>query len=282
MSVNLSSAGRTSDRLGPRRQRNRRRAYVALGVILVLLTVGIIYELNQPALRVSDIIVYGADQSFAGIALKAMQGRYLGLIPRDSIFFFPASSIRADIISLHPDIAAVSLFRNGFTGLTIKVNDRVPIARWCGSTSSPQAASSTRSNLVNCYVFDANGFIFAALATSTQTVNSFALYAPLEGGTLEPLRATIAHAEKLPPAFDFARKLGTRGSPVARVVFRKDEVDDHLVSGTRVTYVLGNEENAYTALSSAGEGFNLTDGSVDYIDLRFDGKVYVKKKSGRQ
>lgn len=271
MSVNLSSAGRTSARLGPRRQRNRRRAYVALGVILVLLTAGIIYELNQPAVRVSSIIVYGADQSFADVALKAMQGRYLGLIPRDSIFFFPASSIRADIISLHPDIAAVSLFRNGFTGLTIKVNDRVPIARWCGLAPSEGVDEY-------CYIFDASGFIFAALATSTQTVNSFALYAPLVGETLEAFRATIAGAEKLPAVFDLARKLGTHGSPVARVVFRKDEVDDHLVSGTRVTYVLGNEENAYTALLSAGGGFNLKDGSVDYIDLRFDGKVYVKKR----
>src|SRR3989344_3267565 len=79
---------------------------------------------------------------------------------------------------------------------------------------------------------------------------------------------------------DFARQLDTLGSPVTRVVLRGDEVDDYLVSGTRVTYVLAHEQEAFTALVSGRANFNLADGSIDYIDLRFDGKVYVKKVVG--
>ena len=51
-----------------------------------------------------------------------------------------------------------------------------------------------------------------------------------------------------------------------------------LVLGTRVTYVLGDEQNAFTALTSARDDLNLADGSLEYVDLRFDGKVYLKKK----
>lgn len=281
MSVNRSSAERSSpparagDRLAMRRRLHRRRILVSLFILFLLLLAGIIYELNQSAVRISNIVVYGADQSYASIASSAMQGRYLGIIPRDSTFFFPGGRIRSDIIALHPNIVAVSLFRNGFTGLSIKVNDRVAIARWCG-------LAPTEGVEAYCYVFDANGFIFAAVATTTSTINNFTLYAPLEGGALEPLRATIARAEELPSIFDFARQLDTLGSPTAHLILRGDEVDDYLASGTRVTYVLGNEQNAFAALVSAHDNFNLADGSLEYVDLRFDGKVYLKKVGSKQ
>jgi hypothetical protein len=215
-----------------------------------------------------------------------LQGSYLGLVPRDSTFFFPASGIRTDIINAHPDIAAVSLFREGFTGLSIKIHQRAAIARWCGlsPTRFDLTASSTRSDLVSghgsdeyCYVFDANGYLFAAATSTMETVNNFALYGPLVGDTLEPLRATLIHADQLPSTFDFARQLDTLGGSVTRVILRGDEVDDILASGTRVTYVIGNEQNAFTALVSASAGLNLANGSLEYVDLRFDGRVYLKK-----
>ena len=283
MSGSRSSEGHGNDRLRARRRLRRRRILVSLLILFLLLLAGIVYELNQSAVRISNIVVYGADQSYADIASTAMWGSYLGIIPRNSTFFFPGRRIRSDIIALHPDIAAVSLFRNGFTGLSIKVNDRVAIARWCGASSETRSDlgnSGLRSDLVSgCYVFDANGFIFAAAATTTNTINNFTLYAPLENQPLEPLRATVAHAEELPSIFDFARQLDTLGSPTAHIILRGDEVDDYLISGTRVTYVLGNEQNAFSALVSAHGNFNLANGSLEYVDLRFNGKVYLKKKA---
>ena len=78
--------------------------------------------------------------------------------------------------------------------------------------------------------------------------------------------------------FDFARELATLGSPTTRIAIHDGEVNDYLASGTRVTYVLGHEQDAFTALVSARENLNLSDGSLEYVDLRFDGKVYVKRK----
>lgn len=269
-------------RLTERRRGRRRRGITIFFILLLLLLATTIYGLWQSSVRISRITVYGEDVTLAQYAKDAIQGSYFGVIPRNSTFFFPASRIRAAILADHPSIAAVSIFRNGFTELSIKPSTRVPIARWCGT--SPETRfdledSDLRSNLVsNCYVFDAGGFIFAATATSTKTINTFTLYAPLDGDALEPLRATIAHAEKIPTIFDFARQLGTRGSPVNHIVIRDDEVDALLVSGARVTYVLGKEQSAFTALISANENFNLSDGSIEYVDLRFDGKVYLKRK----
>ena len=270
--------GHAAYRLSERRRTRRRRAFIAL-CILILLGTGV-WGLGQNAVRISRVEILGLsaqagdDSSLASYATSEMQGSYLGAIPRDSVFFFPEERIRADILASHNDIAAVSILRNGFTGISIKVDYRVPIARWCGSTSSPQAVSPDES----CYVFDASGVIFSTVSTTTQTINTFKLYAPLVGETLEPLRASIKNADKIPAAFDFARQFTALGSPVTHVVIRGDEVDNILENGTRVTYVLGNERNAFTALVSSRDSFNLTDGSVDYVDLRFDGKVYLKKK----
>ncbi len=270
-----------------RRRSKRRYALIALILFILIIIGGLIWGLQQSSVRIAHVEVFGspslrsygeanADQSLANIALAAMQGTYFGIIPRDSIFFFPASRIRADILAAHSDIAAVSIFRNGLTGISIKMNDRVPITRWCGLSPTPDVEPY-------CYVFDASGYIFAAAAASgTQTVNAFTLYAPLAGDTLEPLGASIAYAEKLPRAFDFARQLDTLGSPATHIILQGDEVNDYLASGTRISYVLGHENDAYTALVSARDTFNLADGSVDYVDLRFDGKVYVKKVEPRK
>lgn len=273
MSERPSSEVRSHERLAERRRTRRIRIRIASGILFCIVLAAILHGFWQSPVRISRVVVYGADQSFAALATSTMQGSYFGIIPRDSTFFFPAPSIRSGIIAEHPDIAAVSIFRNGLTGLSIRVDYRVPIARWCG-------LAPTEGVDEYCYLFDANGFVFAAadvVATSTQIVNNFALYAPLEGETLEPLRASLAHAEKLPAAFDFARQFAALGAPVVRIIVTGDEVSDVLASGTRITYVLGNEQNAFTALTSSRTNFNLTDGSVEYIDLRFDGKVYVKK-----
>ncbi len=274
------SLERSNERLGERRRNRRRRGLIALFILLLLLLTAAIYGLQQNSVRISRVEILGADSSLASYATNAMQGSYFGIVPRDSIFFFPEDRIRADILAAHQDIAAISISRSGFTGLVIKVNYRVPIARWCGdATRFNLENSDLRLNLVaSCYIFDSLGFIFSAFATTTETINNFKLYAPLEGATLEPLRATIVHAEKLPSVFDFARQLASFGSPVTSISINDGEVDDILESGTRVSYVLGNEQNAFTALVSARDNFNLADGSVDYIDLRFDGKGYLKKK----
>lgn len=272
--------GRTSsaasERFAARRRTRRRRIVIALVLLFSALVGGTLYELHQPALRISKITIYGGEESLSRLALDAMQGSYFGVVPRDSTFFFPGGAIRDSILGAHADIAAVSIFRDGFTGLSIKPNERVAIARWCGLGPTPPDSGAHGSDEY-CYVFDANGFVFAAAGTSSEPINRFSVYAPLAGGAEEPLRATLASETQLPATFDFARQLSSLGGSVERIVIRGDEVDQLLKSGTRITYILGDERNAYAALVAAKDNLNLADGSIEYVDLRFGGKMYVKK-----
>ncbi|HRH24694.1 MAG TPA: hypothetical protein PK109_03875, partial [Candidatus Paceibacterota bacterium] len=59
---------------------------------------------------------------------------------------------------------------------------------------------------------------------------------------------------------------------------RGDEADLFVPPGTRVTYVVGQEVEAAKSAEAAFKGLNLVDGSLLYVDLRFDGKVYVKRR----
>ena len=295
-SVRPSSAPRPAPRLKDRRRQGRRRL-VGLLVVLVFIIVGTaLYGLRQEAVRISAIEVRGADALLPGaspadLAKRTLVGSYLGLIPHDSTFFYPAHRIRVAIISAHPEIAAISFAHQGLKGLIIKISLRTPVGRWCGVTRFNLNASSTRLNLVTpCYLYDPNGFMYSAVpetdASSTpsvpETLNSFTLYAPLVGNVQEPLRATVVHAAQLPDAFAFARQLASFGSAANAVVIHGDEADILLASGTRVTYVLRHEEAAYSALTSAKENMNLANDSIDYIDLRFPGKVYLKKRVDSQ
>jgi len=291
----VSSAERSSERLAERRRLRRRRIAFAFGILFLIILGAIVYGLWQNSVRISRVQIFGppslgsfggasADTSLADIARQTMIGSYLGIIPRDSIFFFPEGHIRADILVAHPEIAAVSIFRNGFTGLSIKTDNRVPVARWCGSgmEKSDFRATSSKSDFLapECYLFDAKGFIYMATNTaigSSTPLNSFMVYESFAHES-SPVGSTLPNATDLPSVFDFARQLSTLGSPVISISFRNDEVDDYLASGTRITYVLGDEQNAFTALVSARANLNLADGSLDYVDVRFDGKVYSKKK----
>jgi hypothetical protein len=271
MSVRVSSAPRSSERLGQRRRTQRRRTLLLLILLIVVLLGAAVYGLWQSAVRITHIDIFGADPSLSTDATEAMQGAYFGIIPRDSIFFFPKERIRDNILSADSSIAAVSIFRSGFTSLSIKVDERTPIARWCG-TSFGLGAGDT------CYLFDASGLLFSPAASTTQTVNAFTLYAPLSSSTPGIIGASIAGADQLPATFDFARQLATLGASVSSIVIHDGQVDEYVASSTRISYVLGNEQNAFTALISADSNFNLADGSVEYVDLRFDGKVYLKKR----
>lgn len=279
MSAKTLSGSRGSERLRDRRLKRRRRIVIISCIVLAIIIGEAIYQLHQPFARITRIQVFGADPSLSETVLGAMQGRYLGIIPRDSTFFYPEDKVRAAVLATNPDIAAVSFFRNGLNGLSVRVDMRVPIAQWCGLAPTPGVEEY-------CYVFDASGLIYASHASTTQTLNKTKLYAPLVGESIEPpvvsnvepLRSTIAHAERLPSLFDFTRQIGTLGTQVVTARIRESEVDMIVVSGTRITYVLGEEKTAYQALVSALGSGNLLDGSVEYIDLRFGSKVYVKRK----
>lgn len=256
----------------------RRRILVATLSTFLILTGLVIWGLHQPAVRISNIEVFGTELPIDELAKNTMSGSYLGIIPRDSVFFFPKKELRTRIRGTYSDIAALSIFRTGLQTISLRVAKRVPIARWCPENALSAVGTSTIDTFVleECYLFDDSGVLFAT-SSDVAIVNPFIFHSPLEQGDV--LGQVVPHASELPTAFDFARQISSPGSQVTSLTLTEQEVTLNLSNGTKVIYTLGTEEAAFTTLTSAKDSIKLSDGSIDYVDLRFGSKVYLKRKS---
>ncbi len=147
------------------------------------------------------------------------------------------------------------------------------------SSSSPQAVSvaTNPSAPLTCYNTDNQGFIFSAAGNAASSTGVLEVYDPLQNPSASPIGQKVENATSIPNALEFVKAIKTLGVPIVSLVIRSDEADLYAQSGTRITYVLGDEQAAAELASSAFPSLNLNDGSLEYVDLRFSGKVYFKK-----
>lgn len=262
--------------LGRRRRIKRTRLLILIGTVtLVLVALGEV-ALWQSPLRVSTVTVEGPGAEIVQhfVEEQLAGSRYL-IVPNNSIFFIPEARIRAAVLRTFPDIDAVSIAPSGLTTLALKTTGRATVLWWCG-TSTDVVGSS-------CYQTDAKGFVFAAVPAEEHTASSstLTLYGALvepPSGTTPPIGSSLLSAEKLPALIQFIKALRGLGADVVSVTLRADEADIYTKAGTRITYVLGREQAAVNLATSGLPTLNVNDGSLLYVDLRFDSKVFFKKK----
>ena len=262
--------------LKARRQEERQRTGLIALVIVFIIAGGLIYLLWRPEIRITSVDASGSEYatSIQKIAADKLSGTYWGIFPRNSFFLYPERSIRAAILEAHPGVSSVSISRSGFDSITIGTSERVAAFHWCGSPESPSTS---------CYQADAEGFVFAPapFESASSTSPTLRVYATLvsESDSADyPLRTNVVGAEQIPDILRFSRAIKSLGIPVHSIAIRGDEADLFVPHETRVTYVIGHEEEAAKGASAAFPNLNLMDGSLEYVDLRFDGKVYLKRR----
>lgn len=266
--------------------------YVLLTVVILLVAAGF-YTIWQPTFRVQSVSAQGPGADAAKqIVLSRLSGTYLYVIPRNSIFFYPQSKMRAMILDAIPEAAAVSLKRDSFSSLIVTTIPRDESFIWCGtSIDMPMTDGS-------CFDADVQGYIFkqadsvstAVAATSTasttpvvasqKTHEQIRVFGALDTDIAQgqsPIRRYVASSGKMADALKFVDAVRTLGAPISALAIRGDEADLWVNASTRITYVLGHEQEAAQTAASALPTLNLTDGSIQYVDLRFPGKAYVKK-----
>lgn len=278
------AARRASSKSLKQRRSTTRNIALALTMLVVVAGVGgIVYLLWQPSVRVANVSADGEHAS--GIAMLTRQtltATYFGIIPRNSIFVYPEREIRKVLLDAYPDISSLSISRSGFNSLSIKTNARVTAFWWCGTPSVEAPVDST------CYESDAEGFIFApveegaVLATSTalSTLRIYGELAAASSSASYPLRAHMQHVESIPNALRFVHAMNNLNIPIVSLSIHNDEADVITPAGTRIIYVLGHEEDATELARATFSTLNLIDGSIQYVDLRFPAKVYVKRRDG--
>lgn len=258
------------------RRQARRNRFGGIILVLVMLVCGaLIYGVWRPEIRVSEVKaeeVPDADAASRAV-MSALSGRYFGIVPRDSIFFYPEQEARAALLTAFPELSAVSVSRDSFTALSVSGTRRAAAFHWCGSSDAAFSVASS------CYEADADGFVFAkAGPRASSTPSLLEIYAPLAGApSVDPVRGMVEGAAYLPNLLQFAQAVKTLGVPVLAAYVHADEAELFVTEKTRIKYVLGREEEAIGNLDAALKDLSLLDGTVEYLDLRFDGKVYLKR-----
>lgn len=259
-----------------RRKKARRVGAIALAIASVLIIAALIYLSWLPQLRVSTVHAEGPGaEDVERIAAEQLTGTHLFIVPRNSLFFIPEPAIRRAVLAAHPEVSAVSIAADGLTSVRVASVPRARAFIWCGS--APDALET-----VGCYDADTEGLVFApsldtGTASSTATLK---VYAPLGDDALEPVRAHLSGAYRIPDMLQFVKAIRSLGANVASVAFRGDEADLYTASGTRITYVLSRERDALALAASAFPELSVNDGSLEYVDLRFEGKVYIRRRTG--
>jgi hypothetical protein len=295
--------GKKREPLRDQRIRARKRARVLFFIALALLIAGLYGALWLPALRIQHVDAAGPDASAAqSIAQTSLEGTYYYVFPRNSVFLFSQQQIRAEVLAQYPEISALSISRTSLSSISIRDIPRETAFIWCGETfGSPpsvsispaigtttlSSASSTDSTYPSqttvpaevspCYNADSEGFVFSEAPNDTSS--SLKIYSPL-AKSADPIGNTVMDASDIPNALQFVKAIESINVPITSFVIRADaqEIDLYAAGGTRITYVLGREQKAIVLAEASFPSLMLTNGSLDYVDLRFDGKVFFMKK----
>ena len=249
-----------------------------LFLLCVAVVGGAFYLLWRPEARISSIRVpdSGYEDAIEKLAFEKMTGTYYSVFPKDSFFFYPEREIKEAILEAYPRLSKISISRAGFTSLSIGFESRASAFVWCGA---PEDASLDGQS---CYEADEHGFIFASYteqagATTTDMLQVYAVLDTASSTGAFPLRARVLGTEKIPGILKFSRTLQAYGTPLRFIAIRADEADIFTEGGTRITYVIGKEREAGESAAAALPKLNLKDGSIEYVDLRFPGKIYLKR-----
>jgi len=286
--VRSTAAPRTQGgRLRERRKKARKTGLIISIIALALFLALLIYLLWLPAVRIQTVEASGPSaEAAAQTARESIAGTYLFVLPKNSIFFFPKDEMRARVLAAHPHISALSISRKSFTAIQLSGTSRASSFVWCGVHIDMPFPNG------QCFEADAEGLIFkeAAISTTTSVLSTgsntpatsgdLRIYSPLdrelvEGGS--PVGARVTRAQSIPDALRFVKAIRGLGIPVSSLSLREDEADLWVSGPTRITYVLGREEEAAQLAASVIPTVTLTDGTVEYLDLRFKGKAYVKR-----
>jgi cell division septal protein FtsQ len=281
-------------RLKFRTEEARRRARIRLALKISFLSFGAVLFLgcvtfvcHHDLLRIKQIFVQ-TDGSLSNDELAAtikneLQGTYFGFLPKDSVFLNKIKSLETALHTQHPRIAKTNVQRAGFSTIHATVEERTPSALWCGDVVPPIAYEKTTEDMRtteelwgNCYLIDKTGFIYANAPFFSG--NMFPRYYG-SLNTAEPIAQQYMPTDQFEAWQNFYTSLTHKDSvPQALLFVDERDIELYLTNGLRVLIPRDQTpevilERLITLLESDTID---KDKKVNYIDLRFGNKVYVK------
>lgn len=279
-----------------RERRKRQVARIIGSTISVLIVVSFIGLLNVSFLRVNNITVTGqtsVDQDEAKNFVSAqLAGRYLGLVPRDSIFFIRKGIVSERLKNKFPSLAKVKITWPDLNTLAIGITDRESKILWCtGELTAKQ-----------CYYLDQTGMLYQQAPTFSDRllIELHTNLPPQKIGTKVIGPKTLT---KVAAVLNFIKGstnlwpdkgwqlVTTEIMPLAdfRAILSRERTLPTTASSTilasRLDVLFSTDQSANTIIINLHsvlkndqfqKEWHSAGGHLDYLDLRFPGKVFYK------
>jgi len=274
-------------------QRRLRAIRLALVLFICILLGGsFIWLSRQPHVQISNVIIEGVVSLTEENVQKEIESELKGytwfVFPNRNIFFHPKEAIKDRVLNAFPEISDVTLKRRGFRALTAEVQERAPIALWCGEH---EQISFIAHDEPLCYFLDESGVIFQ-YAPRPSTTSFFEFYSAkpetkIRRGSLreEPLGMQFLPKDDFPKLMDFKEALERLGiHPRKLVISSEDNYEFILENDIRIIFsphndfqlLLGNINAALQTSAVTREDLADKTPDLQYLDLRFQKKVYYK------
>ncbi|MEX2514975.1 MAG: hypothetical protein WD335_02485 [Candidatus Paceibacterota bacterium] len=273
-----------------REARIRQLKLYAVFAVFILAILGGVTHLN--AVQITDVEVETDSNLEAELILELAattidQSWLLGAVRRDNILLLPRADITRQIRAVSTRIKEVDVSLSGLQSVDITIGNRQPVAQAC------QNAAGTSSD---CYLVDENGFIFAqANGDGTDLLTYTTMEPPRSGTQLLPVHRFVALRSFIGAIDEMEIEtnrvdLQPAGDVTLRVVSASNtdteqggEVDIRINMYQELPQIASNLRSAinsrsFVAAEPSENGMDqpISPFSLEYIDLRFENKVFYR------
>lgn len=261
----------------------KRRAIV-VSVVVVVFVVGLALLSRLSALAITEVTVAGnkvlESALLYDVAAAKLEGNYLHLFSRRNFLIYPKRTIKQTILGTSARIESVDVARKDKHALTIVITERDPAHVWCGEAYPVDTLAP------KCYFLDASGFAFADAPYFSGDAY-FKFYGPLGGG-IGTQFIDSQRVQSLVGAAEAFRSIGfvpvalaadARGEYLLYIKVPETDPLGYPVIKFRETNdtaaILANLDAAL-AVEPLATKVKEDLATLEYIDLRYDNKVYYK------
>ncbi|NCS99463.1 hypothetical protein GW765_00585 [Candidatus Parcubacteria bacterium] len=279
----------TSKKSGKRAPRRNIPGRLFLIVLFIFgLYVGFGYLVSIEPLRVETISLSGNNVIVAADITPVVKGYLKGYrfwpYRNDSIFVLQKKDIKEALFLKFKRIEGISIKKVGLKEVEVVVEEKEGQYLWCGEINSLGSEDT-------CYIIDANGSLFDVAPQVSGDA-----YFKIFGGQVDgesPIGSEVFSLEDFNKIIEIKDELDLHKlSPIALLLyddglieFIKKTEDKNLYEGARIKFTLLVDykeaiDNLLSALNSEPlkSEFAEKEGLLQYIDVRFDNRVYYKFK----
>lgn len=282
----------TSSRIRKERQK-RFLVHVLLGIALAAAVLFLVIEVVQvQQLRITRIRFEGntgiPNRELWNAMQPHVEGEYGRLFSKRNIFIVPTKAIERELTERFLRLKEVDVYREGAHTLVVSSVERQPAGIWCETVAGGAAeADGTTGSSTGCYYIDGEALAFAPapkLLGTTFTTYERAFPSQVIGArltaqdhfvvlrgfadSLASLGFVVQRATWKDDAIDLLVRATVTDDAYARLVLKVPLVPPYDTAFSNLASVTRTPQQETPALVVAG---------IDYIDLRFEHKVFFKR-----